>query len=77
MRNEQIVESLREAIRWSGVEMMDRSICTPAENVTIIAYRAHARRDDAEPYAAICTSSYVCVDGYWWLTHHQQTPVSQ
>lgn len=76
MQNEQIVESLRDAPRWSDVEMTDRARTSPSDYVAIIAYRARGTRDGAEPYEAICTSSYVCIDGYWWLTHHQQTEVT-
>lgn len=56
--------------------LIDALARSPSDDVAIIAYKAHAIRDSGEPYEAICTSSYVCVDGYWWLTHHQQTPVS-
>lgn len=77
MSNDQIIESLRQAPRWSEVEMSERTTTSPAENIAIIAYTARATRDGADPYEAICTSSYVCSDGYWWLTHHQQTPVQQ
>lgn len=76
MRNEQIVESLREAPRWSHVEITNEVRTTPAENFALLVYNAKGTRDGVDPYEAICTSSYVCVDGYWWLTHHQQTPVS-
>ena len=76
MRNDQILESLRDAPRWSDVEMVDRTRTSPSDDVAIIAYRARASRGGSKPYEAICTSSYVCVDGYWWLSHHQQTPIS-
>lgn len=76
MRNEQILESIRRAPRWSDIEMTEQIATTPAENLAILAYKATATRHDASRYEAVCTSSYVCVDGYWWLTHHQQTPVS-
>lgn len=76
MRNQQIIESLRAAPRWSEVEMTDQAATRPAEGVAILAYKAHGIRDGARAYEAICTSSYVCVDGYWWIAHHQQTPIS-
>lgn len=76
IQNDQIIDSLRHAPRWSDVEMTDRTRTNPSNDLSIIAYRARATRDGAEPYEAICTSSYVCVDGYWWLTHHQQTEVT-
>ncbi|KRA98288.1 hypothetical protein ASD83_14780 [Devosia sp. Root685] len=77
VKNEQIIESLREAPRWADVVMTDRTRTSPVGDVAIIAYRARGTRDGAEPYEAICTSSYVCIDGYWWLTHHQQTQVTK
>ena len=57
--------------------MKDRTRTTPSDDVAIIAYKARGIRDGAEPYEAIWTSSYVCIDGYLWLTHHQQTQVTK
>lgn len=75
MGRDDIVESLHQAPRWSNVEMVDKTQANPAENVAVIAYRAYGTRSGAEPYEAVCTSTYVRIDGHWLIAQHQQTPV--
>jgi hypothetical protein len=75
MGPEDIIEALRKAPRWTDVEMAGQTKAVQAENVVVIAYRARSTRPDADPYEAICTSTYVRVDGHWRIAQHQQTPV--
>jgi len=69
-----IVESLRGAPRWAAINMTQQVMAEPAEDVIILAYTAQARRDGAEPYSALCTSTYLRLDGQWRIAQHQQTP---
>ena len=75
MNRTEIVDSMRDAPRWSGVDMVDMTQTKPADNVSIIAYRALATRSGTEPYEAVCTSTYVTIDGRWKLSQHQQSLV--
>ena len=75
LANGEIVESLRSAPRWSEIDMTEKMQSRPLAGVSVLGYRARARRDGAEPYEALCTSTYVLVDGYWWIIQHQQTPI--
>lgn len=70
-----ILDSMRDAPRWSSVDMTDRTQTRPADNVSIIAYRATATTLGSEPYEAVCTSIYIVLDGLWKLTQHQQSVV--
>jgi hypothetical protein len=75
LRDGAIVDSLREAPRWSEVEMSDQVLAQPSDGAIVLAYRARARRDGAEPYTALCTSTYIRADGAWRIAQHQQTPL--
>ena len=75
MRADQIVESLRQAPRWTGVTMTERAEAEGGPDTRTLAYRAHGTREGAEPYQALCTSTYIHTDGHWRLLQHQQTPL--
>ncbi|HTN63453.1 MAG TPA: DUF4440 domain-containing protein [Devosia sp.] len=75
MERPEIVGSMRDAPRWSDVNMTDTTQTRPADNISIIAYRALAMRSGVEPYEAVCTSTYVTLDGHWKLVQHQQSVV--
>jgi hypothetical protein len=74
MQRDDILESLRNAPRWSDVELSERSESFRDE-VAILAYRAVGEREDDAPYKALCTSTYVREGNEWRLAQHQQTPV--
>lgn len=76
MGRDEVLESLREAPRWTDVVMTDKAKAVPAENVAVIAYHVRSKRPGAEPYEALCTSTYVRIDGQWMIAQHQQTSVS-
>lgn len=75
MRGADIVESLREAPRWRDVTMSDQVEAAPTRETTVIAYVAEASRDEGQNYRALCTSTYLRVDGRWAIAQHQQTPI--
>ena len=70
-----IIDSLRKAPRWSDVTMQDRVLAQPNESVAVLAYAAEGRRDGAEPYRALCTSTYIRMGDTWRIAQHQQTPL--
>ncbi len=74
LQGEAIVEGLRGAPRWSSVTMDNRTEATLG-NVLVIGYVAEGRRDGAEPYRALCTSSYAQTTTGWKIVQHQQTPI--
>lgn len=69
----QIIESLRDAPRWTGLDMRDRRILRPG-GVLVLAYRAEARRGEDQPYRALCSSLYLPTNSGWKMLTHQQTP---
>jgi hypothetical protein len=69
-----IALSLKNAPRWSSVEMTDKQVRRPSPDVMVLAYRAEATRQDADPYGAYCTSTYQQEADRWRLIQHQQTP---
>lgn len=73
LKGEAILAGLKQGPRWQSVDMDERSETVSGDTV-VLAYRASGRRSDAEPYAALCSSTYVKVDGAWKLLFHQQTP---
>tara|TARA_R110002020_G_scaffold26365_6_gene85232 strand:- start:409 stop:747 length:339 start_codon:yes stop_codon:yes gene_type:complete len=75
LQDAQIIDSLAQAPRWVDVTMSDTTLIRPATDVAVLAYGARARRHGAEPYQALCTSTYVRRDGKWTIAQHQQTPV--
>lgn len=78
LRGQQIIHSLQHAPRWSEVSFDDTSLIQPAAGVAVIAYRAHAERNDTPPYQALCTSTYVrSSELIWQIAQHQQTPLAE
>lgn len=76
LNRQQILETLAQAPRWSHVDMTETTLAAPDDSaVLVIAYRAGARRDGAEPYRALCSSTYLVVKGAPLLVQHQQTPI--
>lgn len=70
-----ILESLRDVSRWSEIRMTDRVLVRPKEGLAVLAYRANAKRSgDESPYNAVCTSTYIAMDGGWRMIQHQQAP---
>ncbi len=76
MGRAEIVDSMRDAPRWSDIDMTDTTQTKPADNVSVIAYRALAKRSGADPYEAVCTSTYIAIDGHWHIAQHQQSLAS-
>lgn len=75
MTGKDIPESLRQAPRWVEVDIGETTLLQPTDNVLVLAYRVIARRQNDEPYKALCSSTYVDQDGQWKIVQHQQTPL--
>jgi hypothetical protein len=58
---------------WDSFELTDETVLPLTDGTAVVAYRARARRGDAE-YEALIASTYVREDGAWRLALHQQTP---
>lgn len=72
----QILQTIEQAPRWQDVEMTETTLTTPGDSVAIvIAYRAEARREGGDVYSALCSSTYLVLDGELKLVQHQQTPL--
>jgi hypothetical protein len=73
---EAVVASLRGVPRWAEVSFTEQHLLRLAPDVAALIYHAEARREDAEPYRAHCSSVYVVRNRTWQLAMHQQTPAS-
>lgn len=76
MKGDAITESLRDALRWTEVEMVDRSTTRQGNETIVIAYKAEGHRRGSAPYHAYCSSTYVRRDGALRIIQHQQTPTT-
>jgi len=75
MKRTEIIESLREAPRWSHVIMSAKTGNLHDEAIAVLAYHARAEQKAGAHYEAFCTSTYVRENGHWRLVQHQQTPI--
>lgn len=67
--------SMSDAPRWSEVTFGNTHVSRPEKGLIVLAYTAHARRDEGEPYVAHCTSTWRRQRHEdWRLVQHQQTP---
>src|SRR5437764_10077135 len=71
IKGDAITESVRNAPRWTQVEMTHRSTSSQGDDTMVIAYRAEAQRGSAAPYRAYCSSTYVRRDRAWRIIQHQ------
>jgi hypothetical protein len=69
-----VIENILPGPRWEKVDFVEPLLRRTGMQAVVLAYRALALRPGGEAYRAICTSSYVCEAGVWWLIQHQQTP---
>jgi hypothetical protein len=72
MRAADVLDSLKQAPRWSSVQMSNRAIGRAGDAVIVAGYDAEGRRGDAEPYRCLCTSTYRRDGDRWKLVQHQQ-----
>lgn len=70
-----IIESIANGPRWRDVTLADRHDIR-RNGLAILAYSATARREDGEPYRALCSSTYIDQNDTWMLVFHQQTAQS-
>ena len=68
-----ILQTLRDMPRWSDVTMRERHFTRPDERLSVLGYKAEARRAGEAPYTALCLSTYRRTPGGWRLLQHQQT----
>lgn len=69
------IETVADTPRWTEVKMTGGRIARPQEGLIVVAYTAHARREEGEGYVAHCTSTYRRLEHEEWrVVQHQQTP---
>jgi hypothetical protein len=73
MRAADVLNSLKDAPRWTLVEMTRRVIGRPGDAVLVLGYAAVGHRDSANPYRCLCISTYRYGRNIWKLVQHQQT----
>lgn len=73
LQGQEIIDGMASAPRWDGVTITDRRVAE-SDDVTVLAYRAEARRAGAPTRLVLCCSSWVRL-GNWRLIAHQQTNI--
>ncbi|MEO1695393.1 MAG: nuclear transport factor 2 family protein [Pseudomonadota bacterium] len=73
MSGKQAIEAVASTPRWSQVALEDLTISRPEEGLIVIAYVAHAHRDDGSDYRARCSSTLRRLEPETWrvVQHHQ------
>ena len=62
--------------RWTEVLFRNTRVSRPYEGLIVIAYQVEARKPDADPYSANCSSTYRrLAHEEWRVIQHQQTPM--
>lgn len=74
LRGAAILKGLEGAAPWRRVTLSAQAE-TRHPGIAVLAYRAEAWRDGAEPWRALCTSVWRQGDSGWQLIQHQQSPV--
>lgn len=70
-----VIESIRNAPRWTSVRFPRQRCIVPSVDVVVLAYSVQADRGSADSrYEAQCTSTYVRLRDTWRLVMHQQCP---
>ena len=75
MSGEQAIDAVSKTPRWSSVTLSERQVKRPEEGLIVLAYKAEARKEGGEAYAAHCTSVLRRLGhDEWRVVQHQQTP---
>jgi hypothetical protein len=72
---EAVAATAKHPNRWSDVEISDRQLLRPADEVVLISYRVDGRQGDGKPYAALIGSAYAKRGDGWKLAFHQHSPL--
>lgn len=73
---QQVVASLRDAPPWDHYTLDDVRTVPIGGDAVALVYRATAERQDAPPFRALMSSTYVVVDGRARLALYQQTALA-
>lgn len=77
LEGQEAINAMAQSPRWDEVSFAHGKIVRPQDGLIVAAYKAIARREDHEDYAAWCTSTYRRA-GHddWRLVQHQQMQVA-
>lgn len=76
LQRDDVLRSIEQAPRWREVTFTHDTLITPGDTVAlVIAYEAEAKRNEGEPYRALCSSTWLVLNGELKLAQHQQTPL--
>ena len=75
LSGQQAVDAVSHTPRWEDVTLSERKVSRPHEGLIVIAYKAEATKEGADPYVAHCTSTLMRIEHeVWRVIQHQQTP---
>lgn len=76
MNREAVIASLNESPVWKSYEIVDPQVVALGDGASGLVYRAHAQREDVEPFVALMVSAYRTVAGKPKLAIYQQTAIT-
>jgi ketosteroid isomerase-like protein len=76
LSKEEVLSSIDDDNPWADFSLDDERVVRVGDGVAVVAYRAEAKREGADGYVALMTTTYARGDdGVWRVVLHQQTPV--
>ena len=75
MGNADLAATAKGGNRWKKLDMEQKGLVRPSDDIAILTYEAKAVRGTGEPYAAIVSTGYVKRDNGWKMMFHAQTPL--
>jgi hypothetical protein len=71
------VAQMTSAQRWRDVQIVDKALSHPTQEVAVLTYDVEGHRGGGETFRARVSSLYVRRGGAWKMAFHQQTPLAR
>ena len=71
---EEAIEAMQSAPPWAEFDRRDPRVVMLTDVSGVVVYSVVARREGAQPYSAVVSSTFVRDGGDWKLAFHHQTP---
>src|SRR3954453_13441584 len=76
MAREEAIAAMAAAPPWKAFSISEAQVVALTPDAGVVVYRVVAHRSDEDPYEALVSSTFACVDGEWRLAFHQQSPAA-
>ncbi len=75
MPNKDLAATAKDGNRWKKLDIEEKGMVQPSDDVAILTYQANAVRENGDAYAAIVSTGYVKRNDGWKMMFHSQTPM--